>query len=122
MVNLTEAYIQGGHVNFVRGEEPVPASSRVEGNVTYHTEAVEGSPDKFEVSFWTSATFEDDGGATRWFFQLPVQVTGMDRNQSFVDIEAAAADKLVPMLRSVADALEKQIDEYNAKREENGTA
>lgn len=119
MVDLVEAYIQGGQVNFVRGNDPAPATSRVEGNVTYHTEAVKGSPDKFEVNFWTSATFEEDDVQTGWFFQLPVHVTGFDRNQPFVDIESAAADKLVPMLRSIADAIEKQIGEYNARRQKD---
>lgn len=98
-----------GKVAYRHEVPPVPETSRVEGNVTIKNVAQPGIPAYFQVDFRLDCEFDKDEplGVSNSIFWT-VNVTGLGPDASYKDIEAKASEQIVPMLRDVAEILEKK--------------
>jgi hypothetical protein len=117
MHELKSASIGHGSVTYVPKEPAVPETSETQGHVTVN---VAGRPERdayWTVMYTISARFEaGDGpalGAINWEVRLPTSEPAETR---YYEVEAKAARQLAPMLRAVADSIEKQVAEYDSDR------
>jgi hypothetical protein len=104
-----------GSVQFMKELEEVPASSKTHGNVTINNAGTPGKPEHFLVTFMLSCQDDDPVLDRENIFHWTVAVTGLPRNAPYADIEAEAARKLAPKLRKVSEAVEKMVQEFDAK-------
>lgn len=106
-MELKHATIQYGQVRFHSKVEAIPAKSEAVENTTIHTNAVAGSPEHFEVSFFIQCEFKEEGlEPSRTAFHWNVLVSGFGPDARYSQIEGAATRKIVPMLQQVAKWLE----------------
>jgi hypothetical protein len=81
-----------------------------------------GSPSRagyFEVTYMLSCKFTADDDAQSNIFHWAVRLPGEAIKSPYADIEAEAARLIGPTLRAVADAVERQVAEYDAGAQES---
>jgi hypothetical protein len=116
MANLIDVSFGHGTLRYFSAVDEVPATSKTTGNVTVNNMGSPGSPAYFEVSFMLSADFEEGGMTRTNIFHWNVSVLDMNIKSSYRDVESEAARKIGPMLRQLADSIEKQVAEYDARK------
>lgn len=103
-----------GTVRYVPGHPAVDASveTKVVGNVTtnIHHSAVEAVPNHFMVNFSIRYTHESSGRVLHDFLTLDVAVPRDGQGQTYAQVETAGAEQLPAVLRSLADAVEADLD------------
>jgi len=112
MAEMIEAYLQNGVISRVSGREASPRTEEFRDGITYINEAVEGTPPSFEVDFKIISSFRVGGDTAHPYISISVPVAVESKNTSFRDIEDQAVREVVPILRAVADAVEKQLAAY----------
>ena len=110
-----------GTVQYVKEIEAVPASSKKTGNVTINNMATPGSPEHFLVTFMLSYGPDDGALGRRNIFHWTEAVVGLPRTTPYSEVEAQAARQLAPSLRAAADAIEKQVEEFDGKAADSGS-
>ena len=113
-MKLTDLQIQNGEVVFLQGQEARPATSETKGNVTINNAAVPGTPDRFEVTFALTNSFDDGGIQVSSLIRLNTVVLGKGKESPYSVVEAEGARKIAPMLREMADAVERLVAKYDA--------
>lgn len=71
----------------------------------------QGSPDKFIVSFVIEFSHGDQGFEVENTIQLDTSVVAGSRDDSYLEVEAEAAERLPGLLRNLADAMDRQMAE-----------
>ena len=116
MVDVTEVSFGNGRVVFNSRVDAVPPSSETKGNVTINNMGQSGSPAHFEVTFMISVGGKvnnlDNKNIFHWTTVVPVE----DQETSYREIESQGAQQLAPMLRSVADKIEKLVSDFDQTR------
>ncbi|MDN3645079.1 hypothetical protein QWY75_02525 [Pontixanthobacter aestiaquae] len=107
-----------GSVQFIKEVEATPPTTKVEGNVTINNAGVAGKPEHFLVTFMLSCA--DDGPISQRdnIFHWTVAVSDLPRDTPYSEVEEAAARKLAPMLREVAESVEKLVSDFDGKMSE----
>jgi hypothetical protein len=105
-----------GSIEYSSGILATEDSEVTTGNVTVKNFGQPDYPAHFRVSFMIGSDFECEGVSVRNAFQFDCVVTEKDRNCSYNLVEAAAARKLAPMLRSIATEIEKSVQEFDARQ------
>ena len=118
MPKLVDAFIEHGEIAYVPEVPTVEPTSETTGNVTINNMGSPGTPAHFVVTFSTNATFETSGVRSSLYLRPNVVVTGESKESAFEAIEGLAAKCLAPMLREIADKIERQVEEYEAKKVE----
>lgn len=116
MADLKDVRYGNGSVRFFGEVEPIPATSETRDNITINNMGQPGEPARFEVTYMIACDFEMDGVEVNNLFHWTVALTGVHRDDPYAGIEAEGARQLAPMLRSVADQIEKQVAEFDADR------
>jgi hypothetical protein len=115
MQQLKSAAIAHGAVTYISAEPAVPDSSETKGKVTVNVVGRAEKPAYWNVYYSIHASFEGGGGPALgtigWDVRLPVQSAA---DAKYSEVEAEAARQIAPMLRAVADAIEKQVAEADA--------
>ncbi len=117
MPTVKDVAFGNGDVTFYSKVDAVPASSETNGNVTINHSGKPEVPARFEVSFMLSVTAEEAGLEFSNVFHLKTLVKEGDSNASYRQVESEAARHLAPMLRSVADKIEQNVAEFDAREE-----
>jgi len=104
-----------GTVRYNKAIEAIPATSKTTGNITINNSAQPGCPEHFLVTFMLSCGPNDRAMMSQNTFHWTEIVTGMTRSARYSEVEAKAARQLAPSLRSVADAIEKMVAEFDEK-------
>jgi hypothetical protein len=115
MIELKQVRYGNGSVRFFAEVEPTPTTSETHGNVTVNNMGKPGSPARYEVTYMISSDFEMEGVEVNNVFHWTVALTGVHRDDPYAGIEAAGARQLAPMLRAVADQIEKEVAEFDAE-------
>lgn len=92
----------------------MPTTSEVRGNTTYNTIGTEAVPASFEVVFRVYSTFEIDGRQSEPYISINIPVAMDSKKAKFGEIEQRAAASIAPMLREIAEAIDKQIADFNS--------
>ena len=112
MQKLNSASVGHGSVTYVAEQPSIPDSSETTGNVTVNVFGREGRSACWAVSYQISVDFENGGGPSLgllgWEVRLPAEAPADAR---YHEVEAEAARQIAPMLRAVADSIEKQVAE-----------
>jgi|GEM_PF-6844327 len=106
-----------GSISFHPKVDEVPASSARQGNVTINNAARPGTPAHFIVSNHIACDFEHEGVEQHEYINWGVVVTGFDGHARYGEVENAAARKLAPMLRALADEIEETLKENDSQPE-----
>lgn len=104
-----------GSVQYVSKIDPVPPSTRVEGNVTYNEIGSDGFPAYFKATFMLTCETQlgDTDKVMRNIFHWTEAMVGLARETPYSEVEAQAARQLAPSLRAVADQIEKLVAEFD---------
>lgn len=94
----------------------MPTTSEVQGSTTYNTIGTPAVPASFEVEFRVYSSFEVGGRECEPYISITVPVATTNKKVEFLDIEDQAVAALSPMLRQIADALDKQMMELDSSR------
>lgn len=108
---VTEAFVQYGTVSFRPGQEAVADTHEFRDGVNYHTVGHPETPSTFEVDFKIKVEAQNDGLDCHSYISLTIPVAIADRKTTFAEIEGRAADAILPILRGITDAIEKQMAE-----------
>ena len=101
--------LQNGSATFNRGKEEILPSTSYSGNVTVNQSGAPGIAPHFEVSFLIGAEVEAGGVLRSNYFSWACIVPAQTPDVSYRDVETDAARMLAPMLRSLADEIEKDV-------------
>lgn len=104
-----------GSVRHVREVEETPTTTHVNGNVTVNNMGRPGVAGHFEVTFMISCDVEDEGHEVRNVFHWTSIVPEPSKTAPYLEVESAAARQLAPLFRQVAQALEDQVKDFDAK-------
>ena len=115
MLELKNVRYGNGSVRFFAEVEPTPTTTETRDNITINNMGQPGTPARYEVTYMIATEFEMDGVEIRNTFHWDVALTGVNREDSYVGIEAAGARQLAPMLRAVADQIEKEVAEFDER-------
>lgn len=115
MIQTNSVEFGYGRVSFNHAVEPVPASTQRNGNVTINNAAIPGRPAYFEISTMIRVQHEEEGIVFSNVLHLDVALTGLPKDTPYAEVDAQAARKLAPLLREIADSIEQQVAEYDAK-------
>lgn len=96
-------------ITFVPERAAQPPKSETTGNVTLRTEAHPGTPAYFEATYIISGHLERDGIRLHSNLHISVPVTGHPADAPYRSVELEAAARLPDALRSLADAVEKEL-------------
>jgi len=110
MSKLKKLSIGYGQVLFKAKIDAVAKTTRVEGNTTINNMGSPEVPANHQVNFYLGATCDADGKEHINGFSLDVVVHGIDPKASYFEIENAAALLLAPLLREIANDVEKQVN------------
>ncbi len=113
MSEIKRVNITNGSITYIAAEEPVPATTRVDGNVTINNAGQPGSPGHFETSFMISVQSEAQGKIVNNVFHWNDIVSIESDGSPYREIEDKAARNLAPMLRAVADQIDREIADYD---------
>lgn len=111
---LKTAFVSNGKIEFINGKDSVPTTSEVQRNTTINRIGTPEVPASFEVEFRVYSTFDVDGRECEPYISITVPVSTKDKKVEFLEIEDQAVAGLAPMLREIADALDKQMEELNS--------
>ncbi len=111
MAEISDVQLGFGAIAFRGGVAAEPASVVRQGNVTVHNEAKPGQPMSFEGSFQISCYSKEDAISLFNVFTVNLPVVGEPADSPYSAIESKAARQIAPMLRSIADEVERQIAE-----------
>ncbi|MDB5678649.1 hypothetical protein [Sphingomonas bacterium] len=109
MASLIEAEIGYGSIKFIKAIEPTPTTSETEGNVTVKNMGSPGVPAYYDASFMLHAKHDKSGVTFSNIFHWNVIVNAKTIDAPYSEIEGAAALQIAPMLRELADEIEKQV-------------
>lgn len=115
MPKITTVEFGNGEIRFVAKVDPVPASSKTTGNVTVNNSAQPGSPAHYRTSFMLSTDLEEEGVIASNVFHWNSVVLNDDQNASYRAIEDQAVRQIAPLLRAVADEMDKAVAEFDAR-------
>ena len=115
MPKITSVEFGNGEIRFVGKVDPVPASSKTTGNVTVNNSAQPGVPSHYLTNFMISAELEEKGLTARNVFQWNSVVLSDDQNAPYRAIEDQAVRQIAPLLRAVADEMDKAVAEFDAR-------
>ncbi|MGB1389261.1 MAG: hypothetical protein ACPG61_10280 [Paracoccaceae bacterium] len=107
---LTLTGFSNGSVTFIPANPGREASTEVNGNVTINTEARPATKSWFEVTFAISITQTVQDAQTSSTLMLQMPVPDEPSDAPYCDVEDAAARNIPAMLRSLAEALEADIE------------
>jgi len=96
-------------ISFIPEDPGSPPSSTTTGNVTVNTEGVPGRPAYFEATYVIGGHLESDTVRLGSTLHIRVPVTGLPADAPYRTVELQAAARLPDALRSLADAIGKQI-------------
>ena len=105
-----------GTVGYISEEPAVPATTETKGNVTVNDMGSPGKAAFWEVSNMFSCTFEAGDETFSNIFHLTTRIPGSTGATPYIELEAEAARQYAPMLRAIADSIEKQVAEFDAKQ------
>ena len=108
-MELTKIGFGLGSITYHPKVDEVPASSETHGNVTINNAAKPGTPAHFIVSNYIACGFEHEGVERQEYINWGVVVTGYDGHAKYGEVEKAAARKLAPMLRALADEIDETL-------------
>jgi len=115
MTPTTDVEFGYGQVRFNHAIEAIPATEQRDGNVILKNAAIPGQPAYFEISTMISAKHEESGISVSNIFYLNVILSGLAKDTPYAEVDAQAARKLAPLLRDMAESIERQVVEYDAK-------
>ncbi|MGH0244376.1 hypothetical protein [Sinorhizobium meliloti] len=112
---ITQVKFGNGNIRFNSKVDAVPATSKTTGNVTINNAGQEEIPAHYETSFMISVYGEERGiefsNVFHWNDIVPI-----DRADApYREIEDAAARRLAPMLRAVADQVDQEMAAFDAR-------
>ena len=116
--DLTDVTIDHAQVVYRPAVDPVPSSTTTteDGTVISIVNDEIGSPAHFEASFSISAAFSQNGLDFRNFLAWACVVPNEQDDAQFFEVETQAARQIAPMLRALADQVEKQVAEVDERR------
>lgn len=114
MTELKSVDFAYGSVTFYKKIEAVPTTTKREGNVTINNMGTPEIPSFHEVSYVLTCNFGDGPREFSNTFHWEVRVEDKGRNAPYGEIEAEAARKIAPMLRAVADEIERAVAEFDS--------
>lgn len=104
-----------GEVTFYSEVEETPTTTTKSGNVTVNNVGRPGVPAYFEVQFMLNCQYVAGQIDAQNIFHFRALVTDKGRDTSYAEVEAEGARLLAPMLREIADNIEKQVAEFDSK-------
>ncbi|HZW15430.1 MAG TPA: hypothetical protein VFF66_04150 [Brevundimonas sp.] len=114
MAELKDIRWGNGTVRYFSEVEPTPTTSKTTGNVTVNNMGQPGLPAYYEVTYMLSCDFEASGVEITNHVHWTAALTGVGRDAPYGEVEAEGARQIAPMLRSVADQIEKLVAEFDA--------
>lgn len=105
-----------GTIGYVPEQPAMPATTETKGNVTVNNMGSPGQAAFWEVTNMFSCIFEAEDETFSNIFHLTTRLPGTAGETPYIEIEAEAARQFAPMLRAVADSIEKQVAEFDAKQ------
>ncbi len=115
MVELVEAFITNGVIAYNNAVEGSPETREISNGATYITTATEAVPAFFTVDFKVESTFNLDGRKVHPYISISVPAAFEEKAASFREIEDAAVAHVAPMLRQIADSVERQLAAVKAQ-------
>ena len=116
MPDIVRAIMESGRVQFIRERKPESETTRTYGNVTIHIRHSHAAiPAHFQVSFNITVDHEEQGLAIQHVFELSQIVLNQNDAAPYREVEAQGARQLAPMLRGVADQIEKAVAEFDER-------
>ncbi|MBZ9808141.1 hypothetical protein [Mesorhizobium sp. ESP-6-2] len=112
MLNIKDLRLGNGSVTYHRKIDPVPDTKEINENVTIINKGSKGSPAYYEVTFMISSAIENDGLETRNTFHWNCLVAEADHNAAYRSVEDRGARLIAPMLRALADKIEKELPSF----------
>lgn len=106
-----------GAVTYRNAEEGKPATSKATGSLTLTTGPVEGVPEHFQVSFRVKYKIASGEMLISNDFYLLTTLTETPHTTPYIEVEHEAAKQLAPMLRLLADEIERQVAASEAQPE-----
>lgn len=115
MFEIKNVIIGNGVVQFRKEYEGTPTTTETVGDVTINNIGKSPVDPHYEVSFSVEAEFIFNGLKQFNLFSLSCLVPNGDENAPYRSIEAAAAKQVPLMLRALAEGIEKEIAEFDAR-------
>ena len=106
---------ESGQIAYQGTIEPTPATSTTSGNVTVTNTAQPGRPAHYDVSFTIHFETGDSPLQAATIFSVHLRLPGFGRDAPYGQVESLAARQVAPVLRAVADQIEQQVAEFDAK-------
>jgi len=117
MVEVKLIGFGNGSINYRGKIEAVPATSETTGNVTVNNAGRDAVPAHFETSFMLSAQVDNDGLIANSTFHWNDVVLSETAEVSYRSIEDAAARRIAPALRALADKIEEEIARFDGEKQ-----
>ena len=115
MSKLKKLSIGYGRVKYYDKKDKVPKTTKVEGNTTINNMGRPEIPARHEVDFFLGATCVANNKEHFNGISVTVLLHDAGPDASYLKIENAAAQLLAPLLREIADDVEKQVQELSKK-------
>lgn len=116
MNKVVDAFIENGRIAFFKRVEETKTISETTGNVTINNIGRPAIPAHYEVAFTITADLQDGGIELRNVFQLSCIVLNENDGAQYRKVEDQSARQLAPILRAVADHIEKKVADFDSQR------
>jgi hypothetical protein len=121
MVELQSVDMGFGSVTFAQLNPETPTTTERQGNTTVNYVGSPGRAPYCEVSYMLTASYKTEDDAFSNIFHWTVRLPGKSASAPYFEAEAEGARLIAPMLRAVADGIEKRVADYDeSRREERG--
>src|SRR4051812_28930475 len=115
MATIQKLQIGNGQVAFVTKVDPTPTTSETSGSVTINNIGRPGKPAHYEITFSISVdSLEGRVEGYNTFLWNEIVLDERD-DVPYREVEAKAARQIAPMLRAVADQVEKEVAAFDAR-------
>ena len=116
MQNLKSATLTFGSVLLIPDQPAQPDQSETRGNLTVNVVGKPGKPPRWMATYTLNCEFESDAGrytnVLGWTVQLPAENVHEAR---YFEVEAEGSRQIAPMLRAVANEIEKVVAQYDSE-------